>query len=698
MSTGNDLVFGNFPVKFQGSGKNHLTVIAKRPITGSETHQVMGKSETCGKRKVYVVKNLSLGSKIAVGFIVVLALTIVVGLAGYLALGNVVAKTTLYQETNAAKSIFADGREQIGRYSLYNYNEAREQQAKARQQASDDLDQCRQALAELQHNPALSAEARRPLEEVFSHLTEFTEAFNGIVAAEQKKIAAAPVILDKFDQLKALFDQAQFWVDDMKAANVVVRVNVEGFFERNTAVRWGQVSKERDTLKVALDKWREKIESSDDLRASSDKMLALYGEINDALEQYHQRFESQNANQGRMADAQEALWKDLNAVEAATFQQMTRIKSLSITVIIGSIIAAVLLGILSAWLCTRAIVLPVKRVAAGLKDIAEGEGDLTVRLEVGSKDEVGMLAHWFNQFIENMDGLITQIGENAKKLGGSSSDLTKIAQMMSGGTEQMSERSNSVATAAEEMSSNMTSVAAASEQASTNMNTVALAATDMTSRIGEIAKNSDKAQAITQQAVAGGRKTSEQVNELGRAAADISKVTEVITEISEQTNLLALNATIEAARAGEAGKGFAVVANEIKELASQTAKATGDIRAKIEGIQSSTEKTVTEIDTIMKVINDVNAIVNQIAADTVEQSTSTQEIANNVEEASRGIQEVNYNVTQSSLVSTDIAQDISKVSAEASEMADNSVNIRQNAENLSQMAEQLTQLVSRFKV
>jgi methyl-accepting chemotaxis protein len=195
-----------------------------------------------------------------------------------------------------------------------------------------------------------------------------------------------------------------------------------------------------------------------------------------------------------------------------------------------------------------------------------------------------------------------------------------------------------------------------------------------------------------------GKTTVDQVNELGRAAVEISKVTEVITEISEQTNLLALNATIEAARAGEAGKGFAVVANEIKELAAQTAKATGDIRGKIDGIQSSTDKTVVEIDTIMKVINDVNQIVAQIAKDTVEQSTSTQEIASNVAEASQGIQEVNQNVAQSSLVSTDIAKNISEVSSEAAEMAENSHSIENNATVLSQMAEQLNGLVGRFKI
>jgi methyl-accepting chemotaxis protein len=399
-----------------------------------------------------------------------------------------------------------------------------------------------------------------------------------------------------------------------------------------------------------------------------------------------------------MQKIHDVLEESLDTVEKASLQQMNEIKHLSINIIIGSVISAVLLGLLSALLSTRAIVRPIKQVAARLKDIAEGEGDLTVRLDGNSKDEVGMLAHWFNQFIEKMDGLISEISDSAHKLGDASADFLRIARQMSSGTEQMSDKSNNVAAAAEEMSANMTSVAAASEQASANMNTVATAADDMTARIDEIAKKSDTAQAITRQAVDSGQKTVNQVGELGCAADDITKVTEVITEISEQTNLLALNATIEAARAGEAGKGFAVVANEIKELATQTAKATGDIRAKIEGIQSSTDKTIVEIDAIMKVINKVNDIVAQIASDTVEQSTSTQEIANNVAEASRGIQEVNQNVAQSSVVSTDIAKDISQVSSEASEMAQNSHSIKENADLLSQMAEQLNDLVGRFKI
>ena len=108
----------------------------------------------------------------------------------------------------------------------------------------------------------------------------------------------------------------------------------------------------------------------------------------------------------------------------------------------------------------------------------------------------------------------------------------------------------------------------------------------------DIASNSETARDIAQKAVAEVNGTAERIDLLGNAVNEIGKVTEMITEISEQTNLLALNATIEAARAGEAGKGFAVVANEIKELAWQTAQATGEIRSKIETIQTTTDDTV----------------------------------------------------------------------------------------------------------
>ena len=644
------------------------------------------------------MKNFSLGIKIGFGFLVVLILTVVVGVAGYFALGNVVAKTALYQEVNETKNLFSNASGYLNQFLLHGHQEARPKQEKARQSMNESLQICRQAMDTIHARSDVSADVKKQLETAVSQLDAYTAGFGDIAGAEREKIQAVPQMIEKFDTIEKLYKEAEFLIEDVVKTYGVFRASAEGYFERNTASRWDKVALAGEDTKKAIDDWYQKVSNSETLGAIGKTMIATYEALTNELADYNQNYNRQTAGLAKLQVTQENLWSGLNDIEKATFQQMVAIKQFSNKIIIGSVIAAVLLGIFSAWMSSRVIVRPVKRVADSLKDIAEGEGDLTVRLDINSKDEVGMLAHWFNQFIQNMDTLIGQISENARKLGDSSTDFSRIADHMSTGTEQMSQKSNSVATAAEEMSANMSSVAAASEQASTNINTVATAADDMTNRIGEIAKKSDKAQAITQQAVQSGKQTVDQVSELGRSAEDISKVTEVITEISEQTNLLALNATIEAARAGEAGKGFAVVANEIKELAAQTAKATGDIRLKIEGIQSSTDKTVVEIDAIMKVITDVNEIVAQIASDTVEQSSSTQEIANNVAEASRGIQEVNHNVAQSSGVSTDIAQDITQVSAEASEMAENSQSIKQNADMLAQMAEQLNHLVGRFKI
>ncbi|MBW2608734.1 MAG: methyl-accepting chemotaxis protein [Deltaproteobacteria bacterium] len=341
---------------------------------------------------------------------------------------------------------------------------------------------------------------------------------------------------------------------------------------------------------------------------------------------------------------------------------------------------------------------PLNQILGRVRDIAEGGGDLTMRIEAESQDEVGRLADLINIFLGNLQQMIQNISGNADTLNTSSSDLSTLANQMSDGADQMSNRANTVAAASEEMSTNMDSVAAAMEEASTNIGVVATSAEEMTATINEIAQNSEKARNITNEAVTQAHNASERVDELGKAAQEIGKVTEAITEISEQTNLLALNATIEAARAGEAGKGFAVVANEIKELARQTAAATREIKEQIEGIQASTSGTVKEIGNILKVINDVNDIVSTIAAAVEEQSVTTKEIASNVSQASQGIQEVNENVAQSNTVSKDIAREITDVNQATAEISNSSSQVNLSADEMSGLAAQLQEMVGRFKV
>ena len=357
---------------------------------------------------------------------------------------------------------------------------------------------------------------------------------------------------------------------------------------------------------------------------------------------------------------------------------------------------AVLLGVVLAFVITLGITRPIKRGIELATTMASG--DLTQRLAIKSRDEVGILVQALNTMADKLSQMFGDMAGGVEMLASSSQELSSVSEQMSQGSQHTSERAAMVATGAEEMSANVRSVAAAMEQSATNVNTVSTASEQMTCAINEIAQNTERATTITNQAVAEAQNASAKINHLGEAAQEIGKVTETITEISEQTNLLALNATIEAARAGDAGKGFAVVANEIKDLANQTARATEEIRTKIGGIQGSTHESVQEIEKITRVITDVNDIVATIASAVEEQSVTTREIAENIVQASQGIQEVNTNVAQTTEVTVGIARDIAEVNQVSSDVANGSNQVRTSSQELAKLAAQLQQMVGQFKV
>jgi len=328
------------------------------------------------------------------------------------------------------------------------------------------------------------------------------------------------------------------------------------------------------------------------------------------------------------------------------------------------------------------------------QDIAQG--DLKDRGNTNAP--TGSLQASLQEMTTNLRALIGKIVEEGRTLSATSTELALSAEDMTGGAEQSAAKADTVAAATEEMSVNMSTVTDASEQAAQNVNIMATAMEEMSAAIQEIASNTAEASNMTAEAVGYAKSSTEKVNHLGKAALEISKVTEVITEISEQTNLLALNATIEAARAGEAGKGFAVVANEIKELAKQTSDATSEIKSKIESIQSSTDDTVADISKIDTVIESVNEIVSTIASAVEEQSVTATDISGNVTDAANGIGEVNENVSQASLVAGEIAQDITEVSQVSKEAQQGSIRLQESAEDLKRIAATINTETSRFNL
>ena len=378
--------------------------------------------------------------------------------------------------------------------------------------------------------------------------------------------------------------------------------------------------------------------------------------------------------------------------------ELSAVSSSMRTMVMGiTALVIVLVGLFTAFLSGR-VVKPINGMVEGLKDIAQGEGDLTMRLAADTKDEIGEMARWFNTFVEKLQGIIRDIATDSNELDTSSSALLKISHQVSDITDTMTERSNAVASAAEEMSASMHSVASAVEQSSTNIGMVSAATEEMSSTINEIAGNTEQTRATSNAAVQRTQKASEQMAVLSRSAQQIGHVVDTINDISEQTNLLALNATIEAARAGEAGKGFAVVAGEIKDLARQTAEATLEIKEQIQGIQKATGEAVNEMADVTDDITSANEMIDTVAAAVEEQSVTTREIAGNVGQAAQGIQEVTENISQTSSVAHTIAGDINEVHQAVSEVAESSTEIDTSAHGLSQLSSRLKETVNLFKV
>lgn len=357
---------------------------------------------------------------------------------------------------------------------------------------------------------------------------------------------------------------------------------------------------------------------------------------------------------------------------------------------------AVILGICLTFFIAKSISRPLLQTIDFAKTVASG--DLTKKLEIDQKDEVGILCQAMNDMSANLNKMFSDVNQSVATLTSSATELSAISEQISANSLQTAGKSNSVSDAAGQMNTNMGHVATATEQTTASIQMIVAATEQMSSTINEIANNTAKGSRTTALAVENARQVSGKVDALGRAAAEISKVTDTIADISEQTNLLALNATIEAARAGAAGKGFAVVAGEIKALAEQTAHATREINSKIIGVQSTTQESVEAIGAILTVIQEVDEIVTSVATAIEEQSVSTKEISNSVTQAAVGVQEVNENVIQTTAITGEVTKDIKEVSQATEEMNAGSRQINTSAAELSQLAEKLNSMVSRFTI
>ncbi|MBC7765091.1 MAG: methyl-accepting chemotaxis protein [Hyphomonadaceae bacterium] len=490
--------------------------------------------------------------------------------------------------------------------------------------------------------------------------------------------------------------------------------------------------------------------------------------------------------------------KDLNN------QAENNAKTTSAIALILCIIFASVLTIYISGQIGRAIVL-LKQAMAQAEN-----GDLTVKADASSNDELGDLAKSFNILLEKTSDAMKRISETTEVLNKSSEGMLGVAQTMASSSEETSTKTsvvsasveeisagmsqtsaslsstssniNMIASAVEEMSGTVRGLAAASEQTSAGVKQASSLVEDITVSIGnvsnsaqevssavnnvvtavkeinvslnEVSKSCSKSMEITSNAESTSVDTNAIINKLNSSSKQIGKIVGVINDIADQTNMLALNAAIEAAGAGEAGKGFAVVANEVKELAKQTAEATEEISIQIESMQGNMTQAVDAVSNITSVIKEITGITNTIAAAVTEQSATTSEISNaavraaervnniskeigdvsnnarnvsrSVEESSRGVldiarsaaelskasgevamnserasvnlNEITRNTQEITKGSVEIARNVQEINGAANEVARGAADSNNAARGLSEIASKLEALVRQFKV
>lgn len=652
-----------------------------------------------------VFANVSIRAKIMIGFAVVLLLSAVTMAGAWLGYEKILDGFGVYRvsmsESDYAREIDSSlsAYQSSARYfAMAGTREAEAAAEEARRRLERTITAAKTETSTLSW--------QQSIKELFEAYRAYTDAFNKVLALRSEIDRAGVVLQEQAGAIRSALTDATTSRADVEAIGGlldrfdVVDLLVTAELKRHDAALVQGAAQRLEVMRRLVDRGTLRSLDAISEKTLADR-LAVYGDgvtrvvvsareidrLVDGMWKLRHSLSSAAGSLKRVALAEQA------EAEKKTSEQIASGQS----IVVALALASIAIGLVLSFAIGRGIARPVISMCSAMTELARGRHEIVLP-GLGRRDEVGKMAGavelFKRQAIERTEREAAEIEERNRSAAElRRSELTRFAGAfetavgdivndISSSARQLEVAASTLSRNAEATGELTTVVVGASRESAGSIRAVAAAAEELSLSINEIRAQVRNSNGISEGAVRQARDTDVRIAALSEASHRIGDVVKLITAVAEQTNLLALNATIEAARAGEAGRGFAVVASEVKSLAGQTARATEEIGAHIQGMQQATGESIAAIKTIAGTIGEISSISGSIASAIDQQTATTQEIARSAQHAASGTGRVSTNLEQ--------------VNREATETGAAASAVLQSARGLTEASQRLRVELDRF--